>query len=98
MTTISYIAQHSFECIGNRLCFSLHVRPIADFYVQKYEEAKGLKGMTPEVHDTMLQSIAKGRTVVAVQWDSLYFVRLRKKHCTGATISRNRSSTSKNRR
>jgi hypothetical protein len=42
----------------------------------------------------MLQSIIKGRTVVAVQWDSLYFVR-RRKHCTGATISRNLQAVKK---
>jgi hypothetical protein len=29
---------------------SLHVRPIPDFNEQKYEEAKGLKGLTPEVN------------------------------------------------
>jgi hypothetical protein len=49
-TAITRIGRHSFERIGNRLCFSLHVQPIADFNSQKYEEDKGLKGCTPEVH------------------------------------------------
>jgi hypothetical protein len=39
---------HSFERVGNCLCFSLHVQAIADFKSQKYEEAKGLKACTPE--------------------------------------------------
>jgi hypothetical protein len=42
--------RHSFECIGNHLCSSLHVTPIADFNARKYEEAKGLKGLTSEVN------------------------------------------------
>jgi hypothetical protein len=38
---ITCIAGHNFECIGNRLCFSLQVRPIADFHSQKYDKTKG---------------------------------------------------------
>jgi hypothetical protein len=52
-TAISCIARHSFECIGNRLYFSLHLQPIADYNVKKYEEAEELKGCRPEAHDNV---------------------------------------------
>jgi hypothetical protein len=77
--TITCICRHSLECIGNRLRCSLHERAIADFNVQKYEEAKGSKALSPKCM-TMLQSIVKVRTVVVVQWDSLCCVRRRKKY------------------
>jgi hypothetical protein len=74
-TAITRTARHSFECIGNRLCFSLRVRPIADFNVQKYEEAEELKGLTPEVHDNVAIEHQREDSGSSAMGDSLNFVR-----------------------
>jgi hypothetical protein len=42
---------HSFERVGNHLCFSLDVEAITDFKSQKYDEAEGSKASMPEVYD-----------------------------------------------
>jgi hypothetical protein len=93
-TAITCIARHSFECIGNRLYVILHLQAIADFNVQTNEEAEELKACRSEVHDNGAIDHQREDPVVAVQWDSLYFVR-RRKHCTGATISRNLQAVKK---
>jgi hypothetical protein len=52
-TAITRIHRHNFERIGNQLYFSLQLQPIADFNVQKHEEAELLKGCRSEAHDNV---------------------------------------------
>jgi hypothetical protein len=52
-TAISCIARHSFECIGNRLSFSLELQAIAYFNAQKNEEVEEIKACRSEVHDNV---------------------------------------------